>query len=57
MDIASKKIDVLDSNMIGYGFGLKRNNNNLLLNISYAFSSQKTLFSEGALHVKVISKF
>lgn len=57
VDIASKKIDVLDSNMIGYGFGLKRNNNNLSLNISYAFSSQKTLFSEGALHIKVISKF
>ena len=43
--------------MIGYGFGLKKDNNNLSLNISYAFSKQKTLFSEGALHIKVVSKF
>ncbi|MFL3009106.1 MAG: hypothetical protein ACJZ14_06980 [Candidatus Neomarinimicrobiota bacterium] len=57
LDIASTKINVFNNNMIGYGFGLKKDNDNLSLNISYAFSKQKTLFSEGALHIKVISKF
>ncbi len=57
LDIASTDINFFENNMVGYGFGLKKDNNNLSLNISYAFSKQKTLFSEGALHIKVVSKF
>jgi hypothetical protein len=57
LDVASKNINLFEDNMTGYGFGLKNNNNNVSLNISYAFSKQKTLFSEGSLHIKVVSKF
>ena len=57
LDLASKNFNVFEDTFIGYGFGFKNNNKNILLNFSYAFSKEKILFSEGVLHMKVISKF
>ena len=56
-DIGSKKLKIIRNDNISYGIGLKKINENIILNIEYAFSRDIVLLSKGKLHIQIISRF